>query len=82
VDEIVPGREVRFRRCERGHWHPGVITGTADRGTAIWVRDGFTGASRCLRIDDVEVAMVGPKGGKVWVTVATASTLPVQTSLL
>ncbi len=74
--EIGPGREVRFRRRDRGRWHNGVISGPADGGAAYWVRDGYTGASRCLRLDQIEIAERGPRGGTVWETIATRTAQP------
>lgn len=78
---IVTGIEVRFRRRDRGRWHLGTITGQADGGAAVWVRDADNGASRCLRLDRVEVADRGPHGGIVWRTVAETSRRPLQRSL-
>lgn len=76
MTEIERGRAVRFRRRSGGRWHPGTITGPADGGAALWVRDGYSGASRCLRLDQVEVAEPGPKGGTVWATVAATTPKP------
>ena len=76
MDDTMPGREVRFRRRDRGRWHTGIITGPADGGAACWVRDIDTGASRCLRLDQVEIAERGTKGGLVWASVAARRAQP------
>lgn len=72
---------VRFRRKQRGRWHTGTVTGPADGGAALWVRDDGTGASRCLRLDQVEIPVRGPKGATVWVTAASVAGRPTQLTL-
>jgi hypothetical protein len=79
---ITPGTEVRFRRRDRGRWHTGVLTGPADGGAAVWVRDTGNGASRCLRLDRVELAAPNPNGRLVWRSIADMTHRPLQRSLL
>lgn len=66
--EIDIGTEIRFRRRDRGRWHLGKVTGFADEGTAVWILDEFTGATRCLRTEQIEIPDRGPRGGKIWIT--------------
>jgi hypothetical protein len=78
---IRPGVQVRFRRRDGAHWQTGTVTGPADGGAAVWVRDTTSGASRCLRLDRVELPEPGPKGGVVWRSAADVAHRPLQHSL-
>jgi len=77
---IRPGVEVRYRRRARGRWHSGVITGLTDKGGAVWIRDG-NGASRCFRLDQVELVGHDPNGATTWRTAADAQRRPQQLTL-
>ncbi|CAA9268830.1 MAG: hypothetical protein AVDCRST_MAG76-3258 [uncultured Acidimicrobiales bacterium] len=58
------GEAVRFRRANRGRWHPGRLE-RIERDGSIGVRDE-RGAARALPAELVEVAATGPKGGCTW----------------
>ena len=59
-----PGAAVRFRRHPGDHWQPGKVMGREADGS-VDLRDG-RGRSRAIPVDQIEVAEVGPRGGRVW----------------
>lgn len=59
-----PGAVVRFRREAGGRWLPGKVIGREADGS-VDLRDA-KGRSRAIPVEQIEVAEVGPRGGRVW----------------
>jgi hypothetical protein len=61
---LVAGDRVRWRDRAGARPREGTVTGR-ERDGSVGVRDG-RGASRALRIERLEVAVRGPRGGHGW----------------
>lgn len=59
-----PGAAVRFRRSPGERWLPGKVMGREADGS-VDLRDA-KGRSRSIPVAQIEVAEVGPRGGRVW----------------
>jgi transposase len=65
---LVVGDRVRWRDRPNSRPKEGTVTGR-ERDGSVAVRDG-RGASRALRLERLEVAARGPRGGATWESVA------------
>jgi len=63
-----PGAQVRFRRAPGERWLPGKVMGREADGS-VDLRDA-RGRSRAIPVAQIEVAEVGPRGGRVWTPLA------------
>lgn len=61
---LTAGERVRFRRSVSGRWQEGAVA-RRERDGSIGVTDG-KGAARAIRVELIEVACVGPRGGPGW----------------
>jgi hypothetical protein len=61
---LVVGDRVRWRDRPNARPREGTVTGR-ERDGSVGVRDG-RGASRALRVERLEVAVRGPRGGHAW----------------
>lgn len=59
-----PGAEIRFRREPGERWLPGKVMGREADGS-VDLRDA-RGRSRAIRVELIEVAERGPRGGRIW----------------
>jgi hypothetical protein len=56
---------VRFRRQANQRWREAVVVGR-ERDGSVGLRDG-KGAARAIGVDQIEVRIVGPRGGNSWI---------------
>ena len=61
---LAPGMAVRFRRAASGRWRFAVVE-RLERDGSLGLRDA-RGASRAIPVEQVEVAVVGPRGARRW----------------
>ena len=62
------GQGVRFRKVAGGRWIVGTVTGREPDGS-LGLHDG-RGRRRSIAVERVEVQVAGPRGGKVWESLA------------
>lgn len=58
-------QQIRFRRDAGARWHTGTALRREDDGSLGLIDE--RGRQRSIPIADVEVAMSGPRGGRIWV---------------
>ncbi len=73
------GDTVRFRRRASEHWKEGRVVGREKDGS-VGVRDA-KGAARALLVEQLEVRVLGPRGGVQWVPVSRQATSTEQLEL-
>jgi hypothetical protein len=76
---LVVGDRVRWRDRPSARPREGTVTGR-ERDGSVGVRDA-RGASRALRVERLEVAVRGPRGGHAWESVAERAARQEQMAL-
>jgi hypothetical protein len=74
------GERVRFQRPGRARWQIGVVRGI-ERDGSIRIVDA-KGASRAVKVADVEVRHTGPRGAAGWEPLAERAARTEQLNLL
>lgn len=76
---LATGDRVRWHEGAGTRWREGRVVGR-ERDGSVGVRDG-RGASRALRVERLEVATKGPRGGATWEPVTRRATRGQQLAL-
>ncbi|MCU0266261.1 MAG: hypothetical protein MUF83_02375 [Acidimicrobiales bacterium] len=61
---LAPGEAVRFRRQDGERWKSATVE-RRERDGSVGLRD-TRGAARAIPVEQIEVAVTGPRGGRAW----------------